>query len=103
MGNSDLTGLAKNRSAAIKIVVAWIAIQCLVVFTAFGDPVSFWQQRSPLPQGYDFLDLAAGNGVFVGVGFGPMNTTTNGINWELQSPASPMWHVSFGNGLGSGC
>src|SRR5262245_4819825 len=71
---------------------------CSVVILS-ASPVDKWHQRSPLPTGYDFLDLTFGNGKFVGVGYGPIMTSTNGVNWEAQNAGGPIYDVAFGNGV----
>src|ERR1017187_4220725 len=86
-----------------KMVWVLMAILALASIRVFASPVDHWQQRSPLPTGYDFLDMTFGNGKFVGVGYGPIMTSTNGVDWINQNYGGYEYDVTYGNGVFVAC
>jgi hypothetical protein len=86
-----------NRQQIQNFLKALITAFILVPAHVYAGPVDHWQQRSPLPTGYDFFDMTFGKGKFVGVGYGPIETSTNGVNWDVQNAGGGNYDVTFGN------
>ena len=78
----------------------FLLIFCVSLNTK-GNALDHWQWRNPLPHGYDFQDLAYGNGTFVALTVdNQFGTSTNGSDWNLRrfNDGPSLISVTFGDG-----
>jgi hypothetical protein len=66
-----------------------------------AGPLDDWKWRHPLPQGASILDIAFGNGLFVGVAGAMIVTSPDGTNWISRplSDGARLRGIDFANGL----